>query len=116
MHLSQQRCVACRPDSPVVTPEEATELRADIPEWRQTEQEGVPRLARTFHFASEAAAQEFVARLKTLADQEDHHPRIRTDGADVAVQWWTHAIRNLHRNDFIMAAKTDALYQSIAVS
>ena len=45
-----------------------------------------------------------------IAEQEDHHPRIVTEWGRVAVQWWTHVISGLHRNDFIMAAKTDELF------
>ena len=45
-----------------------------------------------------------------LAEEEGHHPRIVTEWGRVAVTWWTHKIRGLHRNDFIMAAKTDQLF------
>jgi 4a-hydroxytetrahydrobiopterin dehydratase len=45
-----------------------------------------------------------------LAEAEDHHPAIVTEWGRVTVTWWTHKIRGLHRNDFIMAAKTDRLY------
>ena len=45
------------------------------------------------------------------AEKEGHHPRLTTEWGKVAVTWWTHKIRNLHRNDFIMAAKTDRIYQ-----
>jgi hypothetical protein len=31
------------------------------------------------------------------------------DAGFFVVTWWTHKIRGLHRNDFIMAAKTEAL-------
>jgi hypothetical protein len=34
----------------------------------------------------------------------------------VTVAWWTHKIRNLHRNDFVMAARTDQLYAGLAAS
>ncbi len=45
-----------------------------------------------------------------LAEAEGHHPRVCTEGGKVTVTWWTHKIKGLHRNDFIMAAKTDQLY------
>ena len=44
-----------------------------------------------------------------LAEAEGHHPALLTEWGKVTVSWWTHKIRGLHRNDFIMAAKTDAL-------
>ena len=45
------------------------------------------------------------------AEKEGHHPRLTTEWGKVAVTWWTHKIRNLHKNDFIMAAKTDVIYR-----
>ncbi|TBR56462.1 hypothetical protein B4U84_29725 [Westiellopsis prolifica IICB1] len=40
--------------------------------------------------------------------------RIITEWGKVTVTWWTHAIQGLHRNDFIMAAKTDAITTEFA--
>ena len=44
-----------------------------------------------------------------MAEAEDHHPLIVLEWGKVTVEWWTHKINGLHRNDFIAAAKTDAL-------
>ena len=44
-----------------------------------------------------------------LAEEEDHHPKIVLEWGVVEVSWWSHKIGGLHRNDFICAAKTDAL-------
>jgi 4a-hydroxytetrahydrobiopterin dehydratase len=44
-----------------------------------------------------------------IAEEEGHHPSILTEWGRVTVTWWTHKIKGLHRNDFIMAAKTDRL-------
>ena len=44
-----------------------------------------------------------------LVEAEGHHPALLTEWGRVTVTWWTHKIRGLHRNDFIMAAKTDVL-------
>ena len=44
---------------------------------------------------------------RELAEEAEHHPAILTEWGKVTVQWWTHKIKGLHRNDFIMAAKTD---------
>ena len=56
------------------------------------------------------AAPELSEKLATIAAEEDHHPKLVTEWNRVTVSWWTHAIRGLHRNDFIMAARTDALF------
>ena len=47
-----------------------------------------------------------------LAEEEGHHPALLTEWGRVRVAWWTHKIRGLHRNDFIMAAKTDEAYRA----
>ena len=49
-------------------------------------------------------------RVGALAEQEGHHPALLTEWGRVTVSWWTHAIGGLHRNDFILAARTDTLY------
>jgi 4a-hydroxytetrahydrobiopterin dehydratase len=107
--LLAETCVACRRDAPRVTDEEAAELRPMIPEWTTEEQNGVPRLVRTFRFPNFREALDFTNRVGQLAEAEGHHPALLTEWGKVTVTWYTHKIRGLHRNDFIMAAKTDAL-------
>ncbi len=108
--LSAERCVACRRDSPRVTAAEIAELRAEVPDWQLLERDGVARLERVFHFPSFADALAFTNRVGALAEEEGHHPALLTEWGQVTVAWWTHKIRGLHRNDFIMAAKTDRLF------
>jgi 4a-hydroxytetrahydrobiopterin dehydratase len=108
--LTSLRCTACRPSSPRVTPEEVAEFQLQIPEWTMTERDGVPRLERTFPFPNFVEALAFTNRVGALAEAEGHHPAILTEYGRVTVTWWTHAIGWLHRNDFICAAKTDALF------
>ena len=107
--LSAERCIACRRDSPRVTEPEIAELRREISDWRILERDGIARLERVFHFPNFADALAFTNRVGALAESEGHHPAILTEWGRVTVTWWTHKIRGLHRNDFIMAAKTDAL-------
>jgi 4a-hydroxytetrahydrobiopterin dehydratase len=107
--LSVERCVACRRDSPRVTEAEIAELRPEIPEWQLLERDGIARLERLFPFPSFADALAFTNKVGALAEEEGHHPALLTEWGRVTVTWWTHKIRGLHRNDFIMAAKTDAL-------
>ena len=45
-----------------------------------------------------------------LAEKEGHHPALLTEWGRTTVTWWTHKIKGLHRNDFVMAAKTDELF------
>ena len=107
--LSAERCIACRRDSPRVTEEEIRELRREISGWQLLERDDIARLERVFHFPTFADALAFTNRVGALAEAEGHHPAILTEWGRVTVTWWTHKIRGLHRNDFIMAAKTDGL-------
>lgn len=110
--LRTQKCEACRADAPRVTPEEAAALQTQIPEWQTLVVDGVPRLQRTYRFASFLEALDFTNRVGELAEAQGHHPSILTEWGRVTVSWWTHKIRGLHRNDFIAAAKTDDLGQA----
>jgi 4a-hydroxytetrahydrobiopterin dehydratase len=110
--LREMRCEACRRGAPTVTPEEAEELKPQIPEWKVEEQDGVPRLVRVFTFQDFRSALDFTNRVGEIAEEEGHHPALGTEWGRVRVEWWTHKIRGLHRNDFIMAAKTDGVYAS----
>lgn len=110
--LKSERCVACRRDAPQVTAAEIEELKPQVPHWELVERAGIHRLERVFRFANFVDALAFTSRVGELAEHEGHHPAILTEWGRVTVTWWTHKIRGLHRNDFIMAAKTDALVVS----
>ncbi|MBI4545821.1 MAG: 4a-hydroxytetrahydrobiopterin dehydratase [Gemmatimonadetes bacterium] len=107
--LTEMKCEACRADSPRVSAEETRELGREVPEWDVVEREGIPRLERVFRFPDFRGALAFTQRVGELAESEHHHPALLTEWGRVTVTWWTHKIRGLHRNDFIMAAKTDRL-------
>jgi 4a-hydroxytetrahydrobiopterin dehydratase len=107
--LISEKCTACRRDSPRVTEADIQELKPQIPEWTLTEVDGIPRLERVFRFSNFAQALNFCNRVGALAEDEGHHPAILTEWGKVTVSLWTHKIRGLHRNDFVMAAKVDTL-------
>lgn len=112
--LTQEKCIACRRDSPHVTHQEADELGREVPAWRVFTEDGIRKLDRVFRFPDFQRALHFTNAVGDLAEEEGHHPRLVTEWGRVTVAWWTHKIRDLHRNDFIMAAKSDRIYQSIA--
>ena len=111
--LTSEKCVACRRGAPTVTEAEIAELKPQVPDWDLVERDGIPRLERVFHFPDFAQALAFTNRVGSVAEGEGHHPALLTEWGRVTVAWWTHKIRGLHRNDFIMAAKTDALAKSM---
>ena len=108
--LTAEKCVACRRDAPTATEAEIAELRPEIPEWELVEIDGVERLRRVFAFDDFAQALDFTNAVGRMAEDEGHHPALLTEWGRVTVSWWTHKIRGLHRNDFVMAAKTDELF------
>jgi 4a-hydroxytetrahydrobiopterin dehydratase len=111
--LVRMTCVACRADSPSATAEDIAEWLPQLPEWRIVEREDVRQLERTFKFKNFVQALAFTNRVGEIAEAEGHHPDILTQWGRVTVWWSTHKIKNLHRNDFIMAAKSDAAYATL---
>ncbi|MGD8588034.1 MAG: 4a-hydroxytetrahydrobiopterin dehydratase [Chromatiales bacterium] len=107
--LTQEKCQTCHADSPRVEGDEMRVLLQLLPEWRVVTRDEVPQLERRFEFPDFAQALAFTNRVGQLAEAEDHHPRLTVEWGSVVVTWWTHKIRGLHRNDFVMAARTDGL-------
>ena len=107
--LASQECEACRPDSPRVPADEAKQLLKDIPEWTIIQQDGVDRLQRVYKFKDFVSALNFTNTVGRIAEEAQHHPLLITEWGRVTVQWWTHSISGLHKNDFILAARTDRL-------
>jgi 4a-hydroxytetrahydrobiopterin dehydratase len=108
-HLTQSSCIPCREGAPTLTAAEAAVLLPQVPAWRIVEVGGVPRLQREFDFKDFRTAMEFTLQVGELAEREQHHPDIHLAWGKVMVEIWTHKIRGLHQNDFILAAKIDAI-------
>lgn len=110
INLAAGKCVPCRGGEPSLAEAEIADLHFHVPQWQVLEVEGVQRLERVFKFKSYAEALAFTNKIASFAEEEDHHPLIVLEWGKVTVQWWTHIINGLHRNDFIMAAKTDEIF------
>lgn len=109
--LADRKCEACRVGAPFATAKEIEELMPKIPEWRIVETDGVKRLTRTFRFKDFAEALLFTNEVGKVAEEEGHHPSLTLEYGLVTASWWSHKIRGLHVNDFIMAARTDRLFK-----
>ncbi|SDJ59875.1 4a-hydroxytetrahydrobiopterin dehydratase [Billgrantia gudaonensis] len=105
--LARQSCEACSIDAPRVTDEEVATYRRDIPDWSLVERDGVQQLERVFTFDDFQQALDFTNRVGALAEEVGHHPALLTEWGKVTVTWWSHKIKGLHKNDFVMAARTD---------
>lgn len=112
--LAGERCTPCRGGEPTLGAQEAAELLREVPGWEVIERDGVKRLEREFRFEDFASALEFTNRVGLDAEQAGHHPEVLTGWGRASVTWWTHAIGGLHRNDFVMAARTDAVYAGLS--
>jgi 4a-hydroxytetrahydrobiopterin dehydratase len=109
INLAAGKCVACRGGEPPLTDAEIEDLLLHVNQWHVKEVDNVKHLEKVFKFKSFAQALEFTNKVGAIAEEEDHHPMLITEYGRVTVDWWTHVIKGLHKNDFIMAAKTDEL-------
>ena len=66
-------------------------------------------LQRTFELESFPAALDFVNRVGSLAEAENHHPDIAISYREVTLRWWTHTAGGITDRDRELAAKTDEL-------
>jgi 4a-hydroxytetrahydrobiopterin dehydratase len=110
--LAKMKCIPCRGGVPTLTEKEIADLNPEVPQWEILEHNGVKRLKRRFEFKNFAEALAFTNQIGEIAEEQDHHPVLVTEWGKVTVTWWTHEIEGLHRNDFIMAAKTDSQYEA----
>jgi 4a-hydroxytetrahydrobiopterin dehydratase len=106
--LSSQSCEACQIDAPKVPQDQIQILLSEINGWVLIE-EPIKKIQKIFSFKSYKDSVDFSNKVASLADDEDHHPRIVLEWGKVTVIWWSHKIEGLHKNDFICAAKTDKL-------
>ena len=110
--LANQSCEACSPSAPRVDLEKEPTLLSQIPDWKIAEDEGIHRLVRAYRFKNFGEALAFTNAVGEIAESENHHPDLLTEWGRVTVTWWSHKIKGLHVNDFVMAAKTDTIYSS----
>ena len=107
--LHEKRCEACQADAPRVEEKDLPALMQHLDGWALTTEEGVHQLTKRYKFRNFKDALAFTNRLADMSEEEGHHPAILLEWGKVKVNWWSHSIKGLHLNDFIMAAKTDQL-------
>jgi 4a-hydroxytetrahydrobiopterin dehydratase len=106
--LTAKRCVPCEGGVPKLTTTKAEAWLAAVPEWRLTH-DG-QRIRRDFKLPDFRSAVKLVNNVAALAEREQHHPDLHIEGYGKAwVEIHTHAIGGLSENDFILAAKINAL-------
>jgi 4a-hydroxytetrahydrobiopterin dehydratase len=111
MELAHEQCVSCHAGAVRVADDEVATLLTAVPGWELVTVRGTPRLKRTFRVKGWEPAVALANRIAEMAQQQDHHPSILIEWGRVTVQWWTHSINGLHRNDFVMAARVNDIVQ-----
>ena len=112
MPLASENCVNPKRGGPGASAETITELSRQVPDWEIVDHDGTTHLQRTYEFGDFGSAMHFAAKVGASADEQDHHPKITVEWGSAVVEWWTHATGGLHRNDFIMAARSDRLFSA----
>lgn len=105
--LAARHCVPCEGGTPKVPPDEVQRLLGDLPGWALVEDGRA--IARTFAFKNYFRTMAFVNAVAWIAHTEDHHPDMTVHWGKVVVRYSTHAIGGLSENDFVCAAKVNAL-------
>jgi len=105
--LDKGKCVPCRAGGEPLNREDIEKLLGHLAEgWKVIDQS---YLEKEYKFKNFRLALDFVNKVGELAESEGHHPDIYLAWGMVRLKIWTHKINGLHNNDFILAAKTDAL-------
>jgi len=107
--LSKKSCEACSVDAKTLMPGEIKLLLPQVEGWGIITDSDVQKLTRTFNTKNYTESMSFTNAVAELAEAINHHPQIIVEYSSVTVVWWSHKIKGLHKNDFIMAAKTSEL-------
>ena len=105
--LSSIRCVGCEGGIPALTSAEINELLSKIEDWNVSQDS--KWISKRFSFKGFYKTMGFVNAIAWIANQENHHPDMEIGYNYCLIKYTTHAVNGLTKNDFICAAKIDAL-------
>ncbi len=108
--LAKSKSATRRGDQFPLTDEAIQEMLPRVPKWDLVDEHGIKKLRRTFIFSDFAQALEFTNAVGEIAEAQGHHPIITLTWGRTVVTYYTHKIKGLRQNDFMMAARTDELY------
>lgn len=103
--LAQQPCIPCTAATPPLTQARIATLLAQLDGWVQQDH----LIGKTFRFSNYYQTMSFVNATAWISNQTDHHPELTVGYNKCHVEYTTHAINGLSENDFICAARVDAL-------
>jgi len=105
--LTNKQCKPCEGGVPPLSQPEIDGLMRQLEGWQQQGQ----MIGKTYHFKNYYQVIAFVNAIAWMTHREDHHPDLKVTFNSCAVEYSTHAIQGLSENDFICAAKVDALFK-----
>src|SRR5262245_23144661 len=108
MNLADKQCVPCRGGVPPLKGDELNQIAARLAGWQVVAEH---HLAKQFAFPDFQKALDFVNRVGAIAEEQGHHPDLYLSWGKVEVKIWTHKIDGLTESDFILAAKTDRVFE-----
>ncbi|MDC0598926.1 4a-hydroxytetrahydrobiopterin dehydratase [Gammaproteobacteria bacterium] len=109
--LAARDISVCKTTSASVSEEEAIGFLQEISQWSIVKVDNINTLKRELALKDFNDALNFANHIGELAEQANHHPSITIEWGKVTVSWWTHTIKGLHINDFIMAARSDDVFE-----
>jgi 4a-hydroxytetrahydrobiopterin dehydratase len=104
--LVRRKCAPCEGGVAPLSDAQVGPLLRGLPGWAR---EGI-KIFKEFQFKDHYQTQAFVNAVAWVSHREDHHPNVIVGYSTARVEYWTHAIGGLSENDFICAAKVDALF------
>lgn len=105
--LSNKQCKPCEGGVPPLTQPEIDGLMQRLEDWQQHDQ----AIRKTYRFKNYYQVIAFVNAIAWMTHREDHHPDLQVTFNSCTVEYSTHAVHGLSENDFICAAKADALFK-----
>ncbi len=100
----------CSADIKKLTPDEIEKLIPEVEGWEVISDCGIQKLKRNFNTKFFKKSISFTNKVADLAEEAGHHPQLIVDFSSVTILWWSHTLEGLHKNDFILAARTSELF------
>ena len=105
--LAAKKCATCEKGTPPLDDRRVNELLKQIPGWERAG----PEIAKAYTFKNYYETIAFVNAAAWVSHREDHHPDMEVGYNTCRVRYSTHSVGGLSENDFICAAKLEALFR-----
>lgn len=108
----RRRCKACEAKKKPMSVENENRAIQSVPEWSINRDE-IHKITRIYSFDDFNAAMKFANRVAEVAEFEGHHPNILLfDYKNVSIELYTHSVKGLSKNDFILASMIESIWEN----